>query len=126
MHCVSRRDGVRLGVQTTLTSILPIFLIIALGLTLRKGGIPGTDFRNLNDKLVYWVLMPCLLFTKISLSPLDKSAFGLYPVTIPGGFVVALIFTVINARLIGFAAPQATSILQGSARHNSFIGTALA
>ena len=38
---------------TTLTSILPIFLIIALGLALRKGGIPSTDFWNLNDKLIY-------------------------------------------------------------------------
>ena len=27
---------------------------------------------------------------------------------------------------MGFAAPQATSILQGSARHNSFIGLVLA
>ncbi|NVO58445.1 AEC family transporter [Rhodobacteraceae bacterium B1Z28] len=111
---------------TTLTSILPIFLIIALGLALRKGGIPSTDFWNLNDKLVYWVLMPCLLFSKISLSPLDKSALGLYSVTILGGFVAALMFAVISARLFGFAAPQGTSILQGSARHNSFIGLALA
>ncbi len=111
---------------TILTSILPIFLIIALGLALRKGGIPSADFWNLNDKLVYWVLMPCLLFTKISLSPLDKSALGLYSVTILGGFAVAVIFAVISARLSGFAAPQATSILQGSARHNSFIGLALA
>lgn len=111
---------------TTLTSILPIFLIIALGLALRKGGIPSTDFWNLNDKLVYWVLMPCLLFTKISLSPLDKSALGLYSVTILSGFAAALVFAVITARLMGYAAPQATSILQGSARHNSFIGLALA
>lgn len=111
---------------STLTSILPIFLIIALGLALRKGGIPSTDFWNLNDKLVYWVLMPCLLFSKISLSPLDKSALGLYSLAILGGFVAALVFALIAARLMGFAPPQATSILQGSARHNSFIGLALA
>ena len=111
---------------TTLTSILPIFLIIALGLALRKGGIPSTDFWNLNDKLVYWVLMPCLLFSKISMSPLDKSALGLYSATILGGFVAALIFAVVSTRLMGFAPPQGTSILQGSARHNSFIGLALA
>ncbi len=111
---------------TTLTSILPIFLIIALGLALRKGGIPSTDFWNLNDKLVYWVLMPCLLFSKISMSPLDKSALGLYSATILGGFVAALIFAVVSTRQMGFAPPQGTSILQGSARHNSFIGLALA
>ena len=72
------------------------------------------------------MLIPCLLITKISLSPLDKSALGFYSVTILGGFVAALIFEIISARLKGFAAPQATSILQGSARHNAFIGLALA
>ncbi|WP_424830324.1 AEC family transporter [Ruegeria sp.] len=111
---------------TTLTSILPIFLIIALGLALRKGGIPSTDFWNLNDKLVYWVLMPCLLFTKISLAPIEAASLGLYSITILGGFVAALLFGLIVPRLAGFSAPPATSILQGSARHNSFIGLAMA
>ena len=44
-----------------LTSIL---LIIALGNVLRGGGIPSKMFWNLNDKLVYWMLMPCLMFNK--------------------------------------------------------------
>ncbi|WP_170765103.1 AEC family transporter [Ruegeria lacuscaerulensis] len=111
---------------TTLTSILPIFLIIALGLALRKGGIPSTDFWNLNDKLVYWVLMPCLLFTKISLAPVEATSLGLYSITILGGFIATLLFGLIAPRLAGYPAPQATSILQGCARHNSFIGLAMA
>ena len=111
---------------TTLTSILPVFLVIALGLALRKGGIPSVEFWNLNDKLVYWVLMPCLMFNKISLAPLGAVSLGPYSVTILGGFAVTLIFGVVAARAAGLAPPQGTSVLQGCARHNSFIGLAMA
>lgn len=110
----------------TLTSILPIFLIIALGHGLRRGGIPSVEFWNLNDKLVYWVLMPCLMFNKISLAELGQASLGAYATTILGGFAAALVFGVVAARILGFSAPQATSIVQGAARHNSFIGLALA
>ena len=49
-----------------LLSIAPIFLLIMLGHGLRRGGIPSIEFWNLNDKLVYWVLFPSLLFLKTS------------------------------------------------------------
>lgn len=110
----------------TLSAILPIFLTIAIGYGLRKGGIPSTEFWNLNDKLVYWVLMPCLLFNKISLAPLGAAALGPYSVTILGGFLVALVFGWAVARAAGLAPAQGTCVLQGSSRHNSFIGLALA
>jgi malonate transporter and related proteins len=109
-----------------LTSILPIFLIIALGLALRKGGIPSTEFWNLNDKLVYWVLLPCLMFNKISVASLGAAPLVPYAVTILGGFFAAVAFAMLAARLFRFASPTGTSILQGSVRHNSFIGLAMA
>ena len=52
--------------QDVFLSVIPIFLLIVLGHGLRRGGIPSFEFWNLNDKLVYWVLMPALLFSKIS------------------------------------------------------------
>ena len=33
---------------------------------LRRNGIPSIEFWNLNDRLVYWVLFPALLFYKTS------------------------------------------------------------
>ena len=110
----------------TLSSILPIFLIIALGHGLRRGGIPSVEFWNLNDKLVYWVLMPCLMFNKISLAELGQANLGGYAASILGGFAAALVFSIVMARVLGYGAPQATSVVQGAARHNSFIALALA
>ncbi|WP_171173310.1 AEC family transporter [Ruegeria sp. HKCCD8929] len=109
-----------------LTSILPIFLIIALGHLLRRGGIPSTEFWNLNDKLVYWVLMPCLMFNKISVASLSSAALSDYALTLLGGLAAAVIFALIASRVMGYPPARATSVLQGAARHNSFIGLALA
>ncbi|MAY67399.1 MAG: permease, partial [Rhodospirillaceae bacterium] len=53
-----------------LWAILPIFVLIVLGNLLRRNGIPSIEFWNLNDKLVYWVLFPSLLFYKTSTTDL--------------------------------------------------------
>ncbi|WP_181824547.1 AEC family transporter [Phaeobacter gallaeciensis] len=114
-----------LQMLVTLTSILPIFLIIALGLALRKGGIPSTEFWNVNDKLVYWVLMPCLMFNKVSLAELNNPNLIPYAITLITGFFVAVAFGVTIAWMNGFKAAQGTSILQGCARNNAFVALAL-
>lgn len=107
-------------------AIAPIFLVIALGHGLRRGGIPSVEFWNLNDRLVYWVLMPALLFGKISTTTIESSLVGAYAVVILGGFAAAVAFALLAARLAGLAPPVATSVLQGAARHNTFVALAVA
>ena len=109
-----------------LVSVAPIFLMIVLGHLLRRGGIPNTEFWNLNDKLVYWVLMPALLFYKMSTIDLSLEFIGSYAIVIVGGFLAALVFALIASWAVGFAAPVASSVLQGAARHNTFIALAIA
>ncbi|GAB4228574.1 MAG: AEC family transporter [Kiloniellaceae bacterium] len=109
-----------------LLSIAPIFILIVLGHLLRRGGIPSFEFWNLNDKLVYWVLMPALLFHKTSTLELQPSVVGAYAVVILGGFAAATLFGLASARVAGLPAPVASSVLQGAARHNTFIALAVA
>ncbi|MEQ8506433.1 MAG: AEC family transporter [Rhodospirillales bacterium] len=108
-----------------LWSILPIFALIVLGNLLRRGGIPSVTFWNLNDKLVYWVLFPSLLFYKTSTTDLTGNAFGPLALTILCGLGAAVVVSLILGLTLGFSRPQATSILQGSARHNTFIALAI-
>lgn len=110
---------------TTVLAIAPIFAIIALGYGLRRGGIPSFDFWNLNDKLVYWVLMPALLFNKMSTAAFDASLVGGYAMVILGSFAFAATLGLIGPKLFGFSAPVASSVLQGAARHNTFIALAV-
>ena len=112
--------------QDVFLSIVPIFLLIVLGHVLRRGGIPSFEFWNLNDKLVYWVLMPALLFSKISTTHVETALVGSFAVVILGGFAVAVIFALVSARALGMDGPVASSLLQGVTRHNTFIALAVA
>jgi hypothetical protein len=107
-------------------SIAPVFLIIVLGYLLRRGGIPNVEFWNLNDKLVYWVLMPCLLFYKTSTLEISFDLVGSYAVVILGGFFAALVYGLITARMAGLPNDSASSVMQGVARHNTFIALSVA
>jgi malonate transporter len=108
---------------TTFLAIAPVFALILMGYGLRRGGIPSTEFWNLNDRLVYWILMPALFFAKISAADLS-GGLGDYAVLLYAGFFTAIFCGWLFGRRI--AAPQASSLLQGSARFNTFIGLAIA
>lgn len=107
----------------TFLAIAPVFALILMGYGLRRGGIPSIEFWNLNDKLVYWVLMPALFFAKISGADLS-GGLGQYALILYAGFFTAIACGWALGRR--FAAPVATSILQGSARFNTFIALAIA
>lgn len=107
-------------------AIAPIFVVIVLGYLLRRGGIPSFEFWNLNDRLVYWVLMPALLFYNMSTADFDADLVGGYAAVILGAFLIALLLGLAVPRAFGYSPPVASSILQGAARHNSFIALAVA
>lgn len=110
----------------TLLAIAPIFLLIVLGYGLRRGGIPSLEFWNLNDKLVYWVLFPSLLFYKMANTTFSVDLLGSFAVVIYSGLGAAMLFGLASTRLAGINAPMASSVLQGCMRHNTFIALAIA
>ena len=109
-----------------LLAIAPIFLLIVLGHALRRGGILSIEFWNLNDKLVY--------LGSISFSPvLQDGNDGV--VRRPAGrfrhsdlprAASAVLFALAVGRLFHLERPLWTSVLQGCARHNTFIALAIA
>ena len=109
-----------------LLAIAPIFLLIVLGHALRRGGIPTVEFWNLNDKLVYWVLFPSLLFYKMATMELSGDLLGNFATVIYAGFAAALTFALLAGWLFRLDRPLLTSLLQGCARHNTFIALAVA
>lgn len=108
---------------TIFLAISPVFAIIFMGYGLRRGIIPSIEFWNFNDRLVYRVLMPALFFAKISAADLSGGlsdyAFLLY-----AGFFAAILCGWLLGH--GIQAPQASSLMQGSARFNTFIGLTIA
>lgn len=108
---------------TTFLAIAPVFAMILLGYGLRRGGIPSTEFWNLNDRLVYWVLMPALFFAKISGTELTQG-LGDYASMLYAGFFAAIACGWLLGRR--FDGAVASSLLQGSARFNTFVALAIA
>ncbi|GIK74173.1 MAG: transporter [Chloroflexota bacterium] len=107
-------------------SIAPIFLLLVLGYLLRRNGIPSIEFWNLNDRLVYWVLFPALLFNNTSTINLSGDLLASFAAAIYAGFGGAVLFALVSSRLANLSGPTASSVLQGAARHNSFIALAVA
>jgi predicted permease len=107
-------------------SIAPIFLLIVTGYALRRGGIPSEEFWTLNDRLVYFVLMPALFFVRISEADLSDPNLIPFTATLYAGFFTAIAAGTAAAVVLRFGAPQATSILQGAGRFNTFIALAVA
>ena len=106
--------------------ISPVFILIILGNILRRIGVPDLSFWKVNDKLVYWVLIPALLFHHISQINLSSSMFYSYGVVILSGLLIVTIVAIVFGRLLGYSPELWSSILQGAARHNAFIALAIA
>ena len=106
--------------------ISPVFILIILGNILRRVGVPDISFWEVNDKLVYWVLIPSLLFHHISQIHLTSSMLYSYGVVILSGLFIVTIVAIFMGKLLGYSPESWSSILQGAARHNAFIALAIA
>ena len=106
-------------------SISPVFILIVLGNLLRRNGIPSDSFWGLNDKLVYWILMPSLLFNQLSQTNFAPNIFTNYAMVILSGFSVVILLSIFICKLSGYTAEVSSSIMQGAARHNGFIALAI-
>jgi len=109
-----------------LLAIAPIFVLIAVGYGLRRGRIPSEQFWNLNDRLVYFVLMPALFFVRISTADLSDAGLGRFAAVLYVGFFAAIGFGIIAAYLLRRGGQVGTSVMQGSGRFNTFIALAVA
>jgi predicted permease len=111
---------------STALAIAPVFVMILAGYALRRGGFPSTEFWNLNDRLVYWVLMPALFFRQISTADLTGAPLGPFAAVLCGGFLAATAFGWAVGRWAGYDAPLASTVMQASGRFNTFVGLAIA
>ena len=111
-------------------SLLPVFLVIAVGLLLRKSSIvPVPQWRGI-ESLGYWLLLPVLVM--VSLIKMDLKNIDLGSITY--AYLLAVIVHVIVIwllrgplnKLLGINDRSFSSVFQTSTRWNAFIALAIA
>ena len=115
---------------TVYASLLPVFLLIALGFALRKSGmIPEDQWRGV-ELLTFWILIPALLITVMSNSTLSIGEAA--------GFALTVFLTIVFISLVvwllrrplrtfwGVEGPAFTSVFQTTTRWHGFIALAIA
>ncbi|MCS5592699.1 MAG: AEC family transporter [Gammaproteobacteria bacterium] len=106
-------------------AIAPIFMLMIIGNLLRRNQILDEAFWSLNDKLVYWILLPALLFNEISKIHFSPALFGSYATVILGGFFGVILLSILLSKVFGYSGVISSSVMQGAARHNAFIALAI-
>lgn len=112
--------------STVALALAPVFLLICTGYALRRGGIPSEEFWNLNDRLVYFVLMPALFFVRIAEADLSAPGLAAFAGVLYLGFFLAVAFGIGVALWLRRGMAVGTSVIQGASRFNTFVGLAVA
>ena len=108
-----------------LNCLLPIFVVITLGILLKQFGWIDDSFINASDRLIYYILFPCLLFWKTGKpSPDTGIEAGLILAVLCAVFTVFLI-SLLFSRLFNIPDYQVGSFSQSCYRFSSYIGMAL-
>ncbi|MGZ8473046.1 MAG: AEC family transporter [Candidatus Deferrimicrobiaceae bacterium] len=106
-----------------LQAVLPVFLVIAIGAAARRFRFIGEPFIDTANRLVYYLLLPALLFYKIGTSNF-REAFNA-PLVI-GGYaatVATFLLAVFLSRALGISPAERGSFVQGAFRANlAYVG----
>src|SRR5690606_31224131 len=109
-------------------SILPVFLLVVLGVFLKRWRLIDRDMWNGLEQLGFFVLFPCLLFTTLAKAEFSGIAAGSVALGSIGS--VTLIAALLALAWPLFRAAQVpgasfTSVFQTSTRWNAFIALAI-
>lgn len=109
---------------TIANALLPVFLLIGLGVALKRTRFLAEEFWPGIEKLNYWVLLPALFFHALATARLGSVAWP----RVAAVSILAIAGTALLVRcawpLFGGSGPAYTSVLQGAVRFNSFVGLA--
>ncbi|MBE9043844.1 AEC family transporter [Pleurocapsales cyanobacterium LEGE 10410] len=106
-----------------LNTLAPVFLIIFLGATLQKTGFLNSQLSRQNNRLVYWIAMPCLLFNKTAQAEIAGDSALRVTLVLLFTAVGCTIFAYLLARLLSLSGASTGAFVQASFRGNlAYIG----
>ncbi|WP_425068645.1 AEC family transporter [Reyranella sp.] len=107
-------------------ALLPIVLLIALGIVLRRVRFLADGFWPQAERLSYYVLVPCLFFHSLATARLEAlPARELVSTLILSILAVSALLVALRP-VLHVDGPTFTSIFQGGIRFNNYVGVTLA
>ncbi len=107
------------------TSLLPVFALIALGAACRRAGFPGDAAWPHLERFTYWILFPPLLFSNIVASPVEQGqALTLAAAFLAAVMAMAAILFALRP-ILPISGAAYSSVFQGSIRWNGFVALGL-
>jgi len=87
----------------TISILLPIFFLIALGYGLKRGNFPKEPFWSSLEQLAYYVLFPALLMTSLTATPLRSlTVLPMVSALISGVFAITFLLLLLIIILVFF------------------------
>ena len=107
------------------SAVAPVFALILLGFGLRRLGFPGDDFWPHCERLVYFLLFPALLVTRLAVVPLQAEPLADLALALVLPTLAVSAGLLLLRPLAGLSAAGFTSVFQGGIRFNTYIALAL-
>ncbi|MGC9454498.1 MAG: AEC family transporter [Phycisphaerae bacterium] len=106
-----------------LNTLAPVFVVIALGALLRRGGFFSANFLRELNRAVYWVALPALLFGKIAAAPrLGVQAGESFAIAL-AGTIAAVVVGLAVAAVLRVPGRSVGTFVQASFRGNlAYVG----
>ena len=106
---------------SVIIAIFPVFLTILCGWLLSSRQFVDASFWRGAEKLVYFVLFPALLFSRLSQADISQINFSLMVSVITLMLLIVSALMIVLKPWISTNNAQFSSILQGGMRHNTYI-----
>lgn len=116
--------------QAVLQSLVPVFLLVALGVFLKHTLLKSENAWDSLEDLTYYILFPALLFLATATADLSKAPiWGTFAALVTAIVVSALLLLILRVPLqnaFGWSGPSYTSVFQGAVRWNTYIAVGVA
>lgn len=102
----------------------PVFMVILVGVFLKKIRFPSVEFWPQLERLVYFFLFPSMLATRLALADFSDVAVGRVLLAV---FLLLLVMTflmLLMRRFISRNGAEFTSVYQGGIRFNTYVAIA--
>ncbi len=108
----------------TTASLLPVFVVIALGFALSRTVFQDREMWRLLERLNYFVLFPALLISTLANAQLGPIAIWPLILTLFTGLFTLVAALAFARPYLGLSGPQYASVFQGAVRWNGFVALA--